>query len=274
MISPLYGQLSPLRVPTKSGRSTASDADAEAYLLAVEAADLQPIEDAVAVAIDNFVVGCKSDGIWSAIKAACILAGARTLTGALVPLVGTAPTPVSFVSADYNRKTGLKGDRTNKYLNANRAANSDPLNSKHLYCRILTEGFRSPTSGTFIGYLGSSGNTSSVQVNGTSTATGPISYRLNASGGTNVTAANPTSSLGVNRSNSTQITMLRDGSITTASQSSSSSGTGISTVFAVGAALSKTDASLGFYSFGESIDLALLDTRVGTLMSALSAAIP
>jgi hypothetical protein len=58
----------------------------------------------------------------TAIKASCILAGARTLAGALVPLAGAAPTNVGpFVSGDYNRKTGLVGDGSTKYLNSNRA---------------------------------------------------------------------------------------------------------------------------------------------------------
>jgi hypothetical protein len=86
------------------------------------------------------VIGCKQDGIWTAIKASCILAGARTLTGALVPLAGTAPTNFNFVDADYNRKTGLVGNGSNKYLNSNRAGNADPQNSFHhaVYGTTLT----------------------------------------------------------------------------------------------------------------------------------------
>jgi hypothetical protein len=68
----------------------------------------------------TFVNGCKADGIWNAIKASCILAGARTLNGALVPLVGTAPTNFNFVDWCYNRKTGLVGDGSTKYLDSNR----------------------------------------------------------------------------------------------------------------------------------------------------------
>jgi hypothetical protein len=131
MISPLFGQLSPLRV-SKSGRSAVSDGDAENYLLAVEAADGQQLEQTVGDALNAFVVGCKADGIWSAIKASCILAGARTLPGALVPLVGMAPTNANFVPSDYNRKTGLKGDGTNKNITTNRLNNADPQNSKHI----------------------------------------------------------------------------------------------------------------------------------------------
>jgi hypothetical protein len=78
-----------------TGRLTVAytiDSDAAAYIAAVEAADGQALETATRTAIDSFVKGCKNDGIWNAIKASCILAGARTLAGALVPLVGTAPT--------------------------------------------------------------------------------------------------------------------------------------------------------------------------------------
>jgi hypothetical protein len=114
-------------------RASATDPDAQAYLQAVEAVDGQALEFEVARAIDNFVLGCKADGIWNAIKASCILAGARTrLNGALVPLVGTAPTSFNFVDGDYNRKTGLVGNGSTKYLTANRNNNADPQNSKHL----------------------------------------------------------------------------------------------------------------------------------------------
>jgi hypothetical protein len=102
------------------------DTDAQAYITAVETADGAALEEGVKTAINNFVVDCKADGIWSAIKASCILAGARTLNGALVPLAGTAPTNFNFVSGDYNRKTGLVGDGISKYLNSNRANNADP----------------------------------------------------------------------------------------------------------------------------------------------------
>jgi len=114
------------------------DPDAAAYITAVEAADTAAgqtggLEEKTKIAIDNFVLGCKADGIWSAIKASCILAGARTLSGALVPLAGTAPTNVGglFLSGDYNRKTGLVGDGSTKYLDSNRANNADPQNNAH-----------------------------------------------------------------------------------------------------------------------------------------------
>ena len=108
------------------------DEDAGNYIQAVETADGQALESATRKAINDFVLGCKADGIWDAIKASCILAGARTLNGALVPLAGTAPTNYNFVAGDYDRKTGLVGNKVTKYLKANRNANQDTLNNNHV----------------------------------------------------------------------------------------------------------------------------------------------
>ena len=109
------------------------DSDASTYIDAVETADGQALETGVRVAINDFVLGCKQDEIWDAIKASCILAGARTLDGALVPLVGGAPTKFNFVSGDYDRETGLVGDGSSKYLDSNgTAATLTQQNSAHI----------------------------------------------------------------------------------------------------------------------------------------------
>ncbi len=266
MITPLYGQLSPLRVPTKSGRSTASDADAEAYLVAVEAADLQPIEDAVAVAINNFVVGCKADGIWTALKTSCILAGARTLNGALVPLVGAAPTNNNFVNGDYNRKTGLIGDGASKDLITNRNNNSDPQNSKHISVYVTqTYGVNNRV------YIGGTGTTGTSQLFISSST--QISHRLNSNSGPTL-STNFAGLIGTSRSNSTQVVSRGNRTSTTSSSTSQTPLNQIIRVFANGVGLNNSAGRIAFYSVGEAIDLAALDTRVSTLMTALATALP
>lgn len=111
----IYGQAVNAVVSLES-YGTSGDADALAYIAAVEAADGEPLEAAVRSAINTFVTGLKTDDIWDDISDSCILAGARTLAGALVPLAGTAPTNFNFVAGDYNRKTGLVGNGSNKRL--------------------------------------------------------------------------------------------------------------------------------------------------------------
>ena len=76
------------------------DSDALIYINNVEAAEGQQLESGVRQAISDFVAGCKSDGIWNSLVSCCILAGARTLYGALIPLVGTAPSNVNFAAGD------------------------------------------------------------------------------------------------------------------------------------------------------------------------------
>ncbi len=251
------------------------DTDAGNYIQAVEAADGQALEAATRQAINNFVVGCKQDGIWSAIKASCILAGARTLNGALVPLVGTAPTNVGpFVSGDYNRKTGLVGDGSTKYLNTNRTDNADPQDNAHVSVYVSAADTRFATLTPMI-YVGSTNPA------GTSRrAIGPYSNELyvnNRSGAAASGAGNLTLFMGSSRSASSGY-VIRRGQVN-ASRTVSSVAPGSQTilVFADNGATSNnswTNARLAFYSIGESLDLAKLDSRVTDLITAFGAAIP
>lgn len=243
----------------------AFDPDALTYINAVETADGQSLETGVRTAINDFVLGCKSDGIWNAIKASCILAGARTLTGVLVPLVGTAPTNNNFVAGDYDRKTGLVGNGSSKYLNSNRSNSVDPQNDKHL---SVYQSSLSTQSSVLIGSNNLTGRSALI-----SFLSGGISARVN-SGIESTTIGNSTGFVGGSRSaSSTSIGRVNatnfSQSITSQSPSSLEIG-----VFATGAGASETNARLAFYSIGESLDLALLDTRVSGLIAAIDAAIP
>ena len=265
MLSPLYGQLSPLRIPT----SIPFDEAALAYIAAVEAVDGATLEDGVKSAINSFVAGCKSDGIWSAIKASCILAGARTLSGALVPLVGAAPTSINFVSGDYNRKTGLVGNGT-KYLNSNRAADADPQNNASLAIWVST-----PATAPNYYYLGALRSTPTPAVySGISTNVGFLIRNTSAVPNSNRTG---TGLAGVSRTASNSYNWRWAGA--TGTSTSASTGTYSANIFVYGsnvngAITNRSNGRLAFYSIGESLNLALLDTRVSNLMTALTAAIP
>ena len=272
MITPLYGQLSPLRVPT-SMRFISNDADVVAYVLAVESADGDRLEDGVISAYNSFITGCKSDGIWSALKASCILAGARTLSGALVPLVGTAPTNNNFVSGDYNRETGLKGNASTKKLNANRLDNVDPQNSKHISVYQTESEIRTLTGSIAKTAIAAPSTTTSSEL---LTYNNGRRFRLNSSA---VSATDSASSLyfwGASRSGASAQVMRFNGANTSSSLASATPSSGPIGVFNRGGASisSPSDARISFYSIGENIALAALDTRVSNLMTALAAAIP
>ena len=260
------------------------DADAAAYITAVEAADSQTLEIGVKIAIDTFVVGCKADGIWTAIKASCILAGARTLSGALVPLAGTAPTNFNFVSGDYNRKTGLVGNGSTKYLNSNRANNADPESNVHIGYYATT----AVANGTTAYLIGSSSASTNNGLHIASTSwTNPNSHIFRCrqdSSNYGIVANQQVGFAALNRVNASSYT-FRNGGATTAlsgtAPPANATAAGTTTfshyVFGMNEADSlqlPTAARLAFYSIGESLDLALLDARVSALITAFGVAIP
>jgi hypothetical protein len=251
-------------------RATVSDSDAEAYLQSVEAADGLQLEQAVADAINSFVTGCKSDGIWSAIKASCILAGARSLSGALVPLIGTAPTNNNFVTADYNRESGLKGNRTTKYINSERNSNADPQNSRHAYIKVSEADIT--TTQFLIGQTANQIFITSSTIHG---------FRCGSTSSRSSTLSPSVGGLAVSRGSSSTFSRMVYGSVITETVPSAAPQNGNNLVFASNSTNTnsiniqgRSAARLNFYSFGESIDLALLDTRVSTLMTDLASAIP
>lgn len=243
------------------------DADAGAYIKAVESADQQQLEPMVAQAINQFVLGCKADGIWSAIKASCILMGARTLTGALTPLAGTAPTNVNFVSGDYDRKTGLKGNGSTKYLDSGRSNNADGQNDQHLSVYIQAK-----ASGQSI-FLGA-GTSTNVASNLLLSA----NYATRSRNGTLLNAgAATTGFFGKSRSSSSGYAVRQAGTDYSFTQASGSPVTDKLFVFCRSnpgnVPATYTDARLAFYSIGAALTLSSLETRASNLYTAIGAAI-
>jgi hypothetical protein len=255
------------------------DEDAGNYIQAVEgpSGDNQALEPATRKAINNFVIGCKQDGIWTAIKASCILSGARTLAGALQPLVGTAPTNNGpFVGGDYVRKTGLVGNGTTKYLDSNRNNNTDPQNSFHL--SVYASSASQAAANNFIGARLPGDNESARGV--LLTAIPAVTGTANFNGAITVASAFSSGFAGVRRATSTSATLRFaavniDSALTSTSVAANSLNisvfarrTGVSTLDAY------SNARLAFYSIGESLDLALLDARVTDLINAFAVTIP
>ena len=243
--------------------------EALAYIAAVEAADGETLEDGVKFAYNSFIKGCKADGIWDAIKASCILAGARTLNGALVPLAGTAPTNFNFVAGDYNRETGLVGDGSTKYLDSNRNNNADPQNNQHFGVYLSTAG--TPSNSTQL-YMGGSTSAGGLSL-------GISSYQqFSRSQSSSFAFSGVSTSIGltaVSRSLFTSYIHRSAGFNTSITVSSQVPANSSIFVFRQNAGASLySNARIAFYSIGESLDLALLDARVTTLINAFAVAIP
>lgn len=247
------------------------DPDALRYIAAVQSADGQSLEAGVKTAIEAFVVGCKADGIWSAIKASCILMGARTLSGALVPLAGTAPTNNNFVAADYNRKTGLVGNGTTKYLDSNRNNNAEPQNSKHLSVYVTSASAGGASGRTYIGALLADG---SSWLHGAAT-TNLLSVRANtATSVFNLSNSGAlTGFIGVSRNNATTTDYRYSAASASSEAASVSPSNATIEVYRGTSTSSFSNARMAFYSIGEQVNLALLDSRVSALYTAIGAAI-
>ena len=254
---------------------TALDSNAATYIAAVELADGQSLEHDVKTAINSFVITCKADGNWAKIKACCILAGARTLSGALVPLVGTAPTNNNFVSGDYNRKTGLRGNASNKYLDSNRNNNADPQND----CHLAVYATRRNASGNR-GLIGRRSTGSSLGAKTIDITTSVLFASVPSIDGRDTGSAwanNVTTFAGFSRSASGSYTSRNGGTNTNQTRTSGTPNNGNIWVFGVnngGSLQSPTESDIMFYSIGESLTLASFDSAITTLVNAFAAAIP
>jgi len=176
-----------------------------------------------------------------------------------VPLLGTAPTNVGglFVPGDYNRKTGLVGDTSTKYLNSNRNNNADPQNSNHNAVFISTLG-----SGAAIGTATLSGSYNSIS-NAATRSRNATSDLFTAGVGF----------VGIARSTSASYELRNNGATSSIARTSGSPSGGNILINGFNGSANGSHR-LAFYSIGESLDLALLDARVTALINAFAAAIP
>ena len=264
------------------------DPDASAYIDAVEAADqadtpgIGAMETATRYAIDDFVLGCKQDGIWNAIKASCILAGAKTLEGSFIdlksrtklldnngPFADGTYVGSNYTTGDYNRKTGLMGNGTTKYLNSNRANNADPQNSSHIAAYVSSQATGQIIVGgdnlsTGRNYIDDTGTLARFDCRTFSSVS--VTRRINAN-----TLA------GVSRSSSESYNYRLNGS-TVPQLATSGLPDGVNTFIYArsngGVIQNLSFCRLAFYSIGESLNLGLLDARVTALINAFGVAIP
>ena len=264
-----YGLLgSPCAVPTIDPYGY--DVDATRYIEAVERADRQRLELDVRLAINAFITGCKADGIWSSIRASCLLCGARTLAGALTPLVGAAPSNGGpFVQADYTRggsAPGLKGNASTKFLNTNRADNADGQDDAH---RSVWVTQLASSTNNFWFYYGASGATNTDH--STSPTANGMDYIRSRNGAAFVSGTHTTGLKAMSRSAAGSFAWVSGPSSGTISAVSSSPTTNPVHIFGAGGRTdNRGDSRIAFYSVGSALTLSVLQSRVSTLVSAMA----
>lgn len=273
-------------------KATPYDADAADFIARVIAADAAAgqsggLEQSIQNAYHTFFTGCKADaslnpGVsnFEALKSACIMAGARTRQGAILPLLSTMATITEHGTAGgwvYNRKLGLRGNGTDNYLNSNRNLDSDPQDNNSI-CAYLTA---NSGSGSVLGgnpdIAGASGQTSIILI-----ASGNFPFRSRVSLFDSTMAQTRSTTtftgfIGLSRNLASSFTSRVLGSNELIPAPSALPPSVPYFVFArylQGTANLFTASTISFFAIGEAVDLAALDARVTTLMNTITAAIP
>ena len=257
------------RISPSSGRLNFAPAT-NAWLAAVEAADGQLLENGVYNAMGAF-----GDYRIPLGGACCLMAGALTLAGALVPMVGAGPTEVNFVSEDYDRTTGLVGDGSTKYLNSNRNNNADGQDSRHIAVYATARNTEDAPRAYIRATFAAAGGTQLISGASAAKLSGRCSDSATATSASSLHATNGL--FGASRSTSAQYQIRGSSATEIITQVSSTPGSGNYYVFAGNnLSISATDlysnARLSYYSIGPAADLEAMDTAITTCMNALAAA--
>ena len=209
----------------------------------------------------------------SLVKAGAPMMGARTLSGSLTQWAATMPAPTNFnfVSGDYNRKTGVIGNASTKYLDTNRNHSLDPQDNNHMAVFVTQV---ASSQGVFIGATGLSAvSGTSVMIGGTSMN---LFTRCRTSTASTDTVTPRVGLVGMARSAAGSYTVRRNQANVTVSVTSIGNQSAQVLVFRRGDTVAPlyADHRLALYSVGESLDMAVLENRTTALSNALDAAIP
>jgi hypothetical protein len=200
-----------------------------------------------------------------------ITKGVARYTANFTPPTRTHPE----ATADYDRETGLVADGSTKYLDTNSSPTAAPETLTNfayaVYCSAL------PTNGLDAAFIGYRGNTDPVIYQLFRDSTNLLSVYNKT--GLPVTRSQTTGFIGSARSGTSE--SIRSGGANTTAASSASGSYSSQTNVGVysfrevnGNRLNLSNARISFYMQAGFLDLALLDTRVTTLINAIAAAIP
>jgi hypothetical protein len=247
------------------------DPDAFDYFNRVEAKGAAFGPDSASIltnkaAINAFFVGTKADGIFNNLESCAILRGITTLAGCLTPLKGSANIQAlgGMDETFYSRTSGV-GDITTAGPVIGTGITFTVLNDNH-YCFWVAS---VPTGAAHGGIGPNSTAGARWQISRTSSN---IVRRNSSSTNQNLSAtAFVTGMIGAARNNSANWSWRYNGSTSTVTQTSSGTPntTNLRLFNADGVAGMFASGRISFFSVGPYINLASLESRVSTLMSAL-----
>lgn len=258
---------------SRSSILASASAETLAYISAVEAADGRMLERAVLEAIVPFANWRIPIG--GTFQPRCI---GRTVAGALVPMVGVAPTLIGFTPDLYSRRTGFKGNGTSFIINSGVNDDTQPETNLHLAI-YLSEA--DTTLGQFARYSGHNrGGTTAIALSRMELGANGVNNRSQTRLG--YATANSGTVLGTSRNNANTYTCINPnaGSIITSPVTASNPPQGgriisharNSSEFAGQLELGNyQNERSALFSWGPSTDLLTLRTQYLTFMAALAA---
>lgn len=250
------------------GSASSYDADAQAWIDAVESADAQALETGVKDAMNQLVIDMKNSSLWTPIKTMNVWMGARTLAGILIDVKNplSSWTNNNFLIGDYNRTTGLNGDGSTKSINTNRNNNADPQDNQAMWCYIHTTG----SSTRYMGGGSTQTGSTNIQISGAN----DLRFRSQNSTNTLRSGAHGPGLAGVTRDNSSTFDWRGNGTGGTLSRGSQTPYDSDVFVFAVGVSGSPNswaDGRLRAAAIGEAHNLTDAETALATYISSITA---
>jgi hypothetical protein len=246
--------------------------------------DATTLEEAVKQTVNRFIIRCKKDGLWKCFTDCYLFIGPRTLNGVIkIGLYGSNPdewhiansVSTGFVTGDYNRETGIKGDGVTKWIRTERVNNTFITDNHHRAAWVTEVG----TGPIFAGGVNQIGSTYVDWVPGYGGIRhGFVTNQKTISGEDALTSSG--GFVGFSRSKTSSYDYIVPGASGTVYQQSQTPW--LEPVEILGASIDQTSNyqvvargshRIGFYSHGSALDLARLKQRVSQLITEMQAAI-
>jgi hypothetical protein len=251
------------------------------YIARLEAADGQALEtkyrDAIATLFADLAatpspVGGRSNLDSLAGGVAILLAGPRTLAGAMVPMLASmpTPTPVNHVIGDISRTLGIAADGTTKYITLNWGLDANPQNDQSMGVYLTSL----PTSGSPRGLIGGGppAQTGATRIAEDSTTARSAALRSRSATVNSVVSGIALGLVGISRHASDNFVFRGNGSSSTLTRTSETPASRGCFVGALdtGSATNFSDQRTAFAFAGLAVGLADIDGILDTYIAAIA----
>lgn len=257
------------------------DPDALDWILRVESEDGGTLDESIQGAMNELVLSLKAAAAplggtnWDAVVDGCLLifAGPVTLAGILEPVSAAMgyPTNTNLVSGDYNRKLGLTGSASGKYITLPDLTGGPTIDDHAMAAWVENLG-TAATARTML-VSGTGAGTTGIRKSGTP-GTATINSANTISADTTGISESTYGFYGLSRTNSANFVSRVAGASATRTRVSASFSPDLCRVFLRSDNIQGFTGRLKAAFFGKSVDLEALEASLTAYFNAIDAAIP